>query len=312
MKRIVVTGGAGFIGSHLCALLLKKDNDVICFDNLTTGRKSNIEALLEQPNFSFIQGDIRNISATDHPFGSAIDQIYDLASPASVTYISDHPIEAATVNAMGAKNLLDIAHKHYARFLFASSSEVYGDPKEHPQKESYWGNVNCIGVRSGYDEGKRFGETLTMSYHRELGVDTYIARIFNTYGPHSHPKDSRVVPRFITQALSGKPLTVHGDGSQTRSFCYVYDLVDGLVRLMESYVAEPINLGNPDEHTVLSLAKKIIKMTGSASSINFVPRPPDDPTVRRPDITMAKQILNWEPNVTLEEGLRKTIEYFRK
>ncbi len=311
-KRIVITGGAGFIGSHLCAFLVNQGHTVICFDNLITGQKSNIDTLLKQQNFSFIKGDTRNISSDDHPFGNHIDQIYDLASPASVTYVVDHPITAATVNAFGAKNLLDIAHKHHARFFFASSSEVYGDPKEHPQKETYWGNVNPIGVRSGYDEGKRFGETLTMAYHREYGLDARVARIFNTYGPHSHPEDSRVVPRFVMQALAGKPLTVHGDGSQTRSFCYVSDLVDGLVRLMESKEVEPVNLGNSDEYTIIDLAKKIIEMTKSQSKISFVPRPQDDPSVRQPDITLAQEKLKWKPMMPLEEGLRRTIEYFRR
>ncbi len=309
-KRIVVTGGAGFIGSHLSELILRQGHTVISFDNLITGRKQNIEELLKHKGFSFVEGDTRDISLDDHPFG-AIDQLYDLASPASVTYVTEHPIEAATANAIGTKNLLDIARAGHARFLFASSSEVYGDPKEHPQKESYWGNVNCMGVRSGYDEGKRFGEALTMAYERESHVATRIARIFNTYGPRSHPQDSRVVPRFITQAISGRPLTVHGDGTQTRSFCYVSDLVAGLIRLMESDITDPVNLGNPDEYSVLSLAKQIIQKTGSKSTISFVPRPPDDPSVRRPDITLAREKLGWQPTVTLEEGLIKTIEYFQ-
>lgn len=309
-KRVVVAGGAGFIGSHLCALLLEQGHSVIGFDNLISGRKNNISLLLKNPNFSFIQGDTRKISSKIHPFGPTIDQLYDLASPASVTYVTEHPIEAATANSLGTKNLLDIAHKHHTRFLFASSSEVYGDPKEHPQKETYWGNVNPIGVRSGYDEGKRFGEAITMAYHRELKVDTRIVRIFNTYGPNSHPRDSRVVPRFISQALAGQPLTVHGDGSQTRSFCYVSDLVDGLVRLMESNEAEPVNLGNPVEYSVKSLAQMIIEKTGSSSEIIYTKRPPDDPNVRRPDITKAERILGWIPKVSLDNGLDYTIEYF--
>lgn len=311
-KRIVVAGGSGFIGSHLCKTLLHQDHEVISFDNLITGQKSNLANLLSKENFLSLKGDIRNISVDNHPFGEKIDEIYDLASPASVTYISEHPLDAATVNSVGSKNLLDIALKYHSRFLFASSSEVYGDPKEHPQKESYWGNVNCVGIRSGYDEGKRFGETLAMAYYREFNLNIRIARIFNTYGPNSHPEDSRVVPRFITQALKGLPLTVHGDGSQTRSFCYVSDLVEGLISLMNSNEVEPVNLGNPDEYTVLSLAKKIIEKIKSTSSIEFVKRPPDDPGVRCPDITRAKQILKWQPNISLENGLHKTIEYFSK
>jgi len=311
MKRIVVTGGAGFIGSHLCSLLVDQGHTVICFDNLVTGQKSNIDTLLKQSNFSFIQGDTRTVSLDNHPFGDHIDQIYDLASPASVTHVTEHPIEAATVNALGTKNLLDIAHAYDARFLFASSSEVYGDPREHPQKETYWGNVNPIGVRSGYDEGKRFGETLTMGYHREYGLATRIVRIFNTYGPRSHPNDTRVIPRFVTAALQGKPIPVHGDGSQTRSFCYVSDLVRGIIALMESSIAMPMNLGSPKEYLIIDVAKKVIMMTKSLSNIIFVPRPPDDPSVRRPDITLAQEKLKWKPMVPLEEGLRRTIEYFR-
>lgn len=311
-KHIVVTGGAGFIGSHLCASLLKKGHTVLCFDSLVTGRKRNIEGLLKERNFSFIQGDVRDISPGRHPFGSLVHQVYDLASPASVTYVTEHPIEAATVNALGTKNLLDIAVDHHAKLLFASSSEVYGDPKEHPQKEAYWGNVNPVGVRSGYDEGKRFGETLVTAYRRERNLEVRIGRIFNTYGPHSDPNDTRVIPSFITKALRGNPLTVHGDGTQTRSFCYVSDMVSGLIKLMESGETSPINLGNPEEYTIIDIAKKILTLTNSRSSITFVARPPDDPTVRKPDITLARQTLDWQPMVPLEEGLMNTIEYFRK
>lgn len=310
-KHIVVTGGAGFIGSHLCASLLKKGHTVLCFDSLVTGKKRNIEGLLKERNFSFIQGDVRDISPGRHPFGSLIHQVYDLASPASVTYVTEHPIEAATVNALGTKNLLDIAVDNHARLLFASSSEVYGDPKEHPQKESYWGNVNPVGLRSGYDEGKRFGETLVTAYRREHNLQVRIARIFNTYGPYSDPNDSRVIPSFVTKALRGEPLTVHGDGTQTRSFCYVSDMVSGLIQLMESGETGPINLGNPEEYTIVAIAKKVIALTDSCLSITFVARPSDDPAVRKPDIKLARQKLGWQPMVTLDDGLRKTIEYFQ-
>lgn len=310
-KRIVVSGGAGFIGSHLCARLAGQGHTVLCFDNLITGNKRNVEGLIHLQNFSFLQGDVRDLSPDRHPFGFSLDEIYDLASPASVTYVSDHPIEAATVNAIGTKNLLDIALANHATFLFASSSEVYGDPKEHPQKESYWGNVNPVGVRSGYDEGKRFGETLVSAYKREHNLQARIARIFNTYGPHSDPNDSRVIPSFITKALHNEPLTVHGDGTQTRSFCYVSDMVSGLVILMESAETSPVNLGNPNEYRIIDVAKKIITLTNSKSSIAFVNRPPDDPSVRRPDITLASTVLHWQPVISLDEGLRKTIAYFR-
>lgn len=310
-KRIIVTGGSGFIGSHLCERLLKDGQIVVCFDNLATGKRRNIDSFMKNPNFSFIQGDTRDISRDDNPFIGQFDEIYDLASPASVTYIMEHPIEVATVNAIGTKNMLDIADKMNAAFLFASTSEVYGDPKEHPQKETYWGNVNSIGLRSGYDEGKRFGEAITMAYYRERKLKVRIARIFNTYGPNSDSEDSRVVPRFITRALRGEPIPVHGDGSQTRSFCYVSDLVDGLILLMTSKEKKPINLGNPDEYTVLSIATKIIEKTKSSSKIQFVKRPEDDPSVRRPDITRAKTILSWHPKVPLDEGLDLTIAYFR-
>ncbi len=311
MKHILLTGGGGFIGSHLCEKLLELGHYVICLENFRTSNKRNVEKLRENSNFQLVIGDTRDITLAKLPFAEKLDEIYDLASPASVTYISEHPIEAATVNAIGTKNMLEIAQAVGTTFLFASSSEVYGDPKVHPQKETYWGNVNPVGVRSGYDEGKRFGETLTMAYHREHKLNVRIVRIFNTYGPHSDPKDSRVIPQFVVKALRGEPLLVHGDGTQTRSFCYVTDMVEGLVKAMESDVTEPINLGNPDEHTILNVAKKILALTGSTSPIEHVVRPPDDPSVRRPDITRAQEKLNWQPSVTLEEGLMKTIEYFR-
>lgn len=311
-KTILVAGGAGFIGSHLCEKLLNQGNKIICLDNLFTGNKENIKVLKTNEDFKFIRGDTRDNKLYEELKKTILDQIYDLASPASVTYITEHPIEVATVNSIGTKNLLDLAVMHKAKFLFASSSEAYGDPKEHPQKESYRGNVNPVGVRSGYDEGKRFGEALCMAYQRELGVDVKIARIFNTYGPNSSPNDTRIIPQLVSQALTLKPLTVHGDGQQTRSFCYVSDMVEGLIRMMESSEVGPINLGNTEEFKVMDMAKKILGLTGSKSKIIFVERPEDDPSQRRPDITLARERLLWEPKVALEKGLVKTIEYFRE
>lgn len=311
-KTILVAGGAGFIPSLLCESLLKEGNKVVCLDNLSTGSEENIEDFKKNKNFIFLKGDTRDLNSLEELKKTPFDQIYDLASPASVTYIMDYPVEAATANSLGTKNLLDLTLEKKARFLFASSSEAYGDPKEHPQKESYWGNVNPIGVRSGYDEGKRFGEALCMAYHRQLGVDIKIARIFNTYGPNSSPKDTRVIPRFVTQALRNEPLTVHGNGEQTRSLCFVSDMVEGLVKLMESEETGPINLGNPLEMKVIEIAKKVIEATGSSSKITYTERPKDDPSVRQPDIYLAKEKLNWESKVSLDEGLKLTIEYFRK
>ncbi len=311
MKRILVAGGAGFIGSHLCEKLLKDGHEVLCLDNLMTGDKKNIKELIDQKNFHFIGADTRELVIDKPLFAGAVDEIYDLASPASVTYVCEHPIEAATANSIGTKNLLDLAQKIHAKFLFASSSEVYGDPTVHPQPETYWGNVNPVGIRSGYDEGKRFGETLTMAYRRERKMQGKIVRIFNTYGPRSSISDSRIVPSFITKAIRGEPLTVHGDGTQTRSFCYVSDMVSGLIQLMEQDEAGPVNIGNPEEHTILDMAKKIIQMTESRSQIIFVERPADDPSRRKPDITLAKKKLGWEPVVSLDDGLRQTIAYFR-
>ena len=308
-KHTLIAGGAGFIGSHLSKMLINLGKKVVSLDNLSTGRKSNIENLLGSPNFTFIESDTRDKKSLSN---FTFSKIYDLASPASVTYISDHPIETATVNSIGVKNLLDLAKECNAAFLFASSSEVYGDPLEHPQKESYRGNVNPVGVRSGYDEGKRFGEALCMAYHREYGVNVKIVRIFNTYGPNSSTVDTRVVPQLVRQALLGEPLTVHGDGKQTRSFCFVSDMVEGIIAMMESSETGPINIGNPDEYTINDLASKIISMTGSSSKIKYVVRPKDDPKKRKPDITLAKKKLGWEPKVGLTEGLTKTIAYFRQ
>lgn len=307
MKKILVTGGAGFIGSVLCEKLLSQGHEVIALDNFRTSKKRNVEDLLANSRFTLIVGDTREaFSLKVH-----IDEVYDLASPATVSYIMEHPIETAMVNALGTKNMLDLAKEYKAKFLFASTSEVYGDPKEHPQKESYWGNVNPVGVRSGYDEGKRFGETLVMAYKREHNLNVKIVRIFNTYGPKSDPRDTRVIPMFITKALQGEPLPVHGDGMQTRSFCFVTDMVDGIIAMMESRESGPINLGNTEEYPVIDIAKKILVISGSKSQIQFVDRPEDDPSRRRPDITSAKEKLGWEPKVKLEEGLSKTIEYFR-
>lgn len=308
---VLVTGGAGFIGSNLCQKLLDFGVRVVCVDNLSTGRKENLTTLLTHNGFQFIEADVRDSSFYDRINGKDFSHIYHLASPASVDYVTDHPIDAATVNSVGTYKILEFAHKHTLRVLFASSSEVYGDPREHPQRESYWGNVNSVGVRSGYDEGKRFGEALTMAYQRERGLNVRIARIFNTYGPNSSRTDGRVVPRFVTVALSGKPLPVHGDGAQTRSFCFVTDLVDGLTKLMESNVTTPVNLGNSVEITIGEIAKKILELTGSQAGIEYQPRPQDDPSRRLPDITTAREKLSWEPKVSLDSGLSKTIEYFR-
>lgn len=309
---ILITGGAGFIGSHLCKRLLSEGNFVVCVDNLSTGSEDNIETIVNNKNFEFIKADICDTEIQELLSKRRYTQIYHLASPASVTYITQHPIEAAFANSVGTINLLDLAKKQSAKLLFASSSEAYGDPKEHPQKESYWGNVNCVGVRSGYDEGKRFGEALCMAYWREQGIDVKIIRIFNTYGPNSRPDDTRVIPQFVTQALLQKPLLVHGDGTQTRSFCYVSDMVDGMVKMMNSTETGPVNLGNPIEYKIIEVAQKIVKMTGSTSEISFVERPKDDPKVRQPDISLAKKVLSWEPQISPDEGFLYAIDYFKK
>lgn len=311
-KVILVAGGAGFIGSHLCSSLLEEGSDIICVDNITTGNERNIELLISNSNFKFIKDDVCSFDFVQNFKKQHINEIYHLASPASVTYITDHPVEAALANSVGTKNLLELARTNNTKILFASSSEVYGDPKEHPQNESYWGNVNSVGVRSGYDEGKRFGEALCMAYYREFGVKVKIVRIFNTYGPNSSPTDTRVIPQFITQSLRNEPLTVHGDGQQTRSFCYVSDMVLGFIKMMESEETGPINLGNLEEYKITDVARKIIEETGSSSKIQFVQRPKDDPAKRRPDITKAMEKLNWAPSVPFEEGLPKTIDYFRE
>ena len=309
--RAVVAGGAGFIGSHLCDRLIGEGAEVLCVDNLITGARSNVEQLLGNPRFEFLEQDVTR------PLDTAADAIFHLASPASPnpasprSYIA-HPIETALVNSQGSHQLLELARRNSARFLFASTSEVYGDPLEHPQKETYFGNVNPNGVRSCYDESKRFGEALAMSYRRQHGTDIRIIRIFNTFGPRCDPEDGRLVPNFVSQALAGTPITVYGDGSQTRSLCYVSDLVDGIMRMMLTEVAagEVVNLGNPGEHTVLDYARLIRDLCKSNSEIVHQPLPPDDPTRRQPDITKARSILGWEPRVPLEAGLKDTIQWY--
>ncbi len=307
MKRILITGGAGFIGSHLCERLLMEGNEVLCLDNYFTGAKRNITHLLDKPYFELIRHDVTS------PFYAEVDEIYNLACPASPIHYQYNPIKTVKTSVMGAINMLGLAKRIKAKVLQASTSEVYGDPTIHPQPESYWGNVNPIGTRSCYDEGKRCAETLFKDYHQQNGVRIKIVRIFNTYGPKMHPNDGRVVSNFIVQALQGKDITIYGDGTQTRSFQYVDDLLEGLVRMMQTSddVTGPINLGNPKEFTILDLAEKILKMTGSNSKIIHMPLPQDDPVQRKPVISRAKANLNgWEPVVELEEGLKKTIAYF--
>ncbi|MDR2584242.1 MAG: SDR family oxidoreductase [Fibromonadaceae bacterium] len=303
--RVLVTGGAGFLGSHLCDRLIEQGHDVICLDNYFTGSKKNIEHLVSNPRFELIRHDV-----TESIF-LEVDRIYNLACPASPVHYQYNPVKTIKTSILGAVNMLGLAKRVKARILQASTSEVYGDPSVHPQVEEYWGNVNPIGIRSCYDEGKRVAETLFMDYHRQNNVDIRIVRIFNTYGPRMHPNDGRVVSNFIVQALQGKDITVYGDGLQTRSFCFVSDLVEAILRTMEqTEYTLPINIGNPGEFTILELAEKIIKLTGSKSKIIKEPLPTDDPKQRKPDISKAKKILNWEPSVNLEEGLKKTIEYF--
>ncbi len=307
MKRILITGGAGFLGSHLAEYLLNQGNDVVCIDNFFSGSKDNIRHLLDHAYFELIRHDVI------HPLFIEVDQIYHLACPASPIHYQQNPIKTVKTNVMGTINMLGLAKRIKARILLTSSSEVYGDAKVHPQSESYWGNVNPIGVRSCYDEGKRVAETLMKDYSRQNKVDIRIARIFNTYGPRMAIDDGRVVSNFIVQALRGDGLTVYGDGTQTRSFCFYSDLVDGLVRLMNTEgVAGPVNLGNPGEFTVLELAEKVLRLTGSRSPVEHRPLPSDDPVRRCPDITLAKSKLGWEPRVPLEEGLTRTIPYFRE
>jgi len=305
--RILVTGGVGFLGSHLCERLLTEGHEVICLDNFFTGRKKNIWHLMKNRDFELIRHDVT------HPILLEVDRIYHLACPASPIHYQYDPVKTIKTNIMGTINIIGIAKRVKARILFASTSEVYGDPAVHPQKEDYWGNVNPIGIRSCYDEGKRAAETLMMDYHRQNGVDIKIVRIFNTYGPRMLTDDGRVVSNFIVQALQDADITVYGKGFQTRSFCYVDDLIEGMMRMMntEDFIG-PVNLGNPEEYTILELAKKIITMTSSKSKITFKPLPSDDPAQRMPDITLAGKELGWRPTVPVDEGLKRTIEYFKK
>ena len=305
--RALVTGGAGFIGSHLCDALLAEGYSIIAVDNLLTGRVSNIEHLRREGNFEFLQIDI------NRPFDCGeVNYVFHFASPASPVDYMVHGIDTLKVGSLGTMHALDIAHKYRAKYLFASTSECYGDPLEHPQKETYWGNVNTIGPRSVYDEAKRFSEALTMAYHRYNSVDTRIVRIFNTYGPRMQLNDGRVIPNFMKQALRGEDLTVYGDGKQTRSFCYVSDEVDGILRLSKSDEHFPVNIGNPDEFTILECARRVLEITNSKSKITYEKLPQDDPKQRRPDITKATNLLGWKPTIPLDTGLKMSLDYFRE
>jgi len=308
MKKILVTGGAGFIGSYLCERLLSEGNEVLCLDNFFTGSKLNITHLLSHPYFELIRHDVTR------PFFAEVDEIYNLACPASPIHYQYNPIKTVKTSVMGAINMLGLAKRVKAKILQASTSEVYGDPRIHPQKEDYWGYVNPVGSRSCYDEGKRCAETLFTDYHKQNGVRIKIARIFNTYGPRMHPDDGRVVSNFVVQALNEQPVTLYGNGKQTRSFQFVDDLIEGLIRLMDTGndFQGPVNLGNPVEFTIEDLAKMVLKLTGSSSSFTYITLPEDDPVQRKPDISLAKKKLNWEPIIPLEQGLRKTIDYFKE
>jgi dTDP-glucose 4,6-dehydratase len=305
--RTLITGGAGFIGSHLCERFLAEGHDVVCVDNLITGSLSNVEPLRKNPRFQYLEHNVSVPLEIDGP----IDNVLHFASPASPVDYLQLPIQTLKVGSLGTHNTLGLAKSKKARYLLASTSEVYGDPAVHPQREDYWGNVNPIGVRGVYDEAKRFSEAMVMAYHRTHGVDTRIVRIFNTYGPRMRLDDGRVLPNFMGQALRSEPLTVYGDGSQTRSFCYVSDLVEGIYRLLHAEFHEPVNLGNPDEVTILQFAEEIRKLAGSRNEIIFKPLPQDDPRVRKPDISRARKLLGWEPKIDRHEGLRRTMEYFR-
>ncbi|MBW1996720.1 MAG: SDR family oxidoreductase [Deltaproteobacteria bacterium] len=306
-ERVLVTGGAGFLGSHLCERLLDRGYNVICLDNFFTGQKRNIFHLMDDRNFEVVRHDLVN------PMFLEVDQIYNLACPASPIHYQYNPVKTTKTSVMGAINMLGLAKRVKAKILQASTSEIYGDPTVHPQKEAYWGNVNTIGLRACYDEGKRCAETLFFDYYRQNRVNIRVVRIFNTYGPRMHPNDGRVISNFIIQALKGEPITIFGDGTQTRSFCYVDDMVEGIISMMEGpddFIG-PVNLGNPAEHEILTLAEKIKALIGSSSPINFLPPTEDDPRRRRPDITLARERLHWEPKVDLEDGLKETIDYFR-
>lgn len=307
-KRVLVTGGAGFLGSFLCERLLKEGCDVVCVDNFYTGTKRNIIHLMENPYFEFIRHDIT------FPLYLEVDEIYNLACPASPIHYQNDPVQTTKVNVHGSINMLGLAKRLKAKILQASTSEVYGDPTVHPQTESYWGNVNCIGIRSCYDEGKRCAETLFFDYHRQHNLSIRVVRIFNTYGPRMHPNDGRVVSNFILQALRNHDITVFGDGTQSRSFCFVDDMVDGMIRMMNAPddFSGPVNIGNPNEFSIMELAGKVIGLTGSKSKIIYQPLPEDDPLQRQPDIALAKERLGWEPKIQLEEGLKRTIEYFKE
>jgi UDP-glucuronate decarboxylase len=305
-KRILVTGGAGFLGSHLCERLLNEGHEILCVDNFFTGSRENINHLLDTSQFEFLRHDIC------FPLHVEVDEIYNFACPASPLHYQADPIQTIKTSVLGALNLLGLAKRLNCKIFQASTSEVYGDPHMHPQTEAYWGNVNPIGIRSCYDEGKRCAETLFFDYHRKNGISIRVARIFNTYGPRMHPNDGRVVSNFIVQALKNEPITIYGDGTQTRSFCYVDDLIEVMIRLMNSTEIGPVNIGNPTEFRVLDLAKQVIALTGSRSQVIHKPLPSDDPKQRRPDITKARHLLKWEPKVPLEEGLKSTIDYFEK
>ena len=307
-KRVLVTGGAGFLGSHLCEKLLERGDYVICLDNFSSGFKENISIFETNNNFEFIQHDVIT------PINLSVDEIYNLACPASPKYYQKNPIKTLKTSFYGAENLLCLAEQNKAKILQASTSEIYGDPLEHPQTESYWGNVNPIGIRSCYDEGKRVAEALFFDYHRQRNINIKVVRIFNTYGPKMHPSDGRVVSNFIIQALKNKNITIYGDGMQTRSFCYVDDLIEGLIKVMNTEIDDPvpINLGNPEEYKVLELADLVIELTNSSSKIEHKPLPPDDPVFRRPSIDMAIEKIDWHPVVQLPEGLKETIAYFNK
>jgi UDP-glucuronate decarboxylase len=305
VSKILVTGGAGFLGSHLCQRLLGTGSQVICVDNFFTGSRENLESFIDHPAFTVIEHDVSD------PLDIQVDEIYNLACPASPIHYQFDPVKTTRTSVLGAINMLELSKRTGAKILQASTSEVYGDPNVHPQPENYWGHVNPIGIRSCYDEGKRCAETLFFDYHRQYGLPIHVARIFNTYGPRMHPNDGRVVSNFIVQALNNQPITIYGDGKQTRSFCFVDDLIEGLIRLMNSSHTGPINLGNPEEFTMLELAEIVIEMTGSTSPLTFLPLPGDDPRQRRPQITLAQTHLRWSPTTPLRQGLHATIAHFR-